>query len=118
MHQSGLSSGPGNSITTVQVNHDKNFAFFEFRCVDECTNALVFDGTMLQGQNLRVRRPNGYASLLSIVESSKAGTTMPTQTFTNMSGVSYGQKDNPNKLFLGGIPCYLNDSQVRYSIQM
>lgn len=108
MHQSGLVSGPGNSITSSQVNHDKNFAFLEFRCVDECTNALVFDGTILQGQNLRIRRPNGYASLLTVVENNKLNPpTVP-------PGGGFIHKDNPHKLFIGGIPCYLNESQVSY----
>ncbi|KAI6653543.1 Splicing factor u2af large subunit [Oopsacas minuta] len=109
MHQSGLVSGPGNAITSSQVNHDKNFAFLEFRCVDECTNALVFDGTMLQGQNLRIRRPNGYASLLTVVENNKLNPPPPSIP----GSIGFVHKDNPHKLFIGGIPCYLNDGQVQ-----
>ena len=106
-------SGPGNAITSVQINHDKNFAFLEFRCVDECTNGLVFDGTILQGQNLRIRRPNGYASLLSVVENNKAISAAPCVIATNSGFI---HKDNPHKLFIGGIPSYLNDGQVRYNV--
>ena len=113
MYHAGLVSGPGNAITSVQINHDKNFAFLEFRCVDECTNALVFDGTILQGQNLRIRRPNGYASLLTVVENNKTSQAAPCVLASNSGFI---HKDNPHKLFIGGIPSYLNEGQVRYNV--
>ena len=74
MHQTSLVLAAGNPVMSVQVNHDKNFAFIEvicccccccwcccccvvvvylyyliqFRSVEECSNALAFDGLNLQ----------------------------------------------------------------------
>lgn len=37
MTLSGLAQAPGNPVLAVQINLDKNFAFLEFRSVDETT---------------------------------------------------------------------------------
>jgi hypothetical protein len=39
---------------------------FQFRSVDECTNALAFDGINFQGQLLKLRRPREYQALPGI----------------------------------------------------
>ena len=44
MRTAGLSQAPGDPILSVQINMDKNFAFLEFRSVDETSQALAFDG--------------------------------------------------------------------------
>ena len=54
----GLSVGEGDPVVTASVSGA--FAFVEFRSVQECTNALAFDGAVLQGQALRVSRPRKY----------------------------------------------------------
>jgi len=43
----------------------------QFRSVDECTNALAFDGINFQGQLLKLRRPREYQALPGIT--SEAG---------------------------------------------
>lgn len=79
MVESNLLAAPGNPVLAVQINMDKNFAFVEvrtiinlmyvyimmivysqFRSVEETTNAMAFDGIVLQGQSLKIRRPKDY----------------------------------------------------------
>jgi splicing factor U2AF subunit len=56
----GLAQAAGNPILACQVNLDKNFAFLEFRSVDETTQAMAFDGINYRGQCLKIRRPHDY----------------------------------------------------------
>lgn len=44
MHMCGLSQAPGSPVLACQINLDKNFAFIEFRSIDETTAAMAFDG--------------------------------------------------------------------------
>ena len=34
--------------------------YSQFRSVEETTNAMAFDGIVLQGQSLKIRRPKDY----------------------------------------------------------
>ena len=34
--------------------------YLQFRSVEETTNAMAFDGIVLQGQSLKIRRPKDY----------------------------------------------------------
>jgi len=97
MHMAGLATGPGNPVLAVQINLDKNFAFLEIRSVEESSAALAFDGINFMGQSLKIRRPSDYKAL------------------PNMPGGDFsGQvEDSPNKVFVGGLPNYLQDEQVR-----
>ena len=54
MRLGGLTQAPGNPVLAVQINQDKNFAFLEFRSVDEMTQAMAFDGIIFQGQSLKI----------------------------------------------------------------
>lgn len=56
----GNTAGPGESVVNVYINREKNFAFLEFRTVEECSNAMALDGIMFEGVSVRVRRPNDY----------------------------------------------------------
>lgn len=60
MHLIGLAQAEGNPVLACQINLDKNFAFLEFRSIDETTQAIAFDGINLQGQSLKIRRPHDY----------------------------------------------------------
>ncbi|GAA6096370.1 splicing factor U2AF 65 kDa subunit-like [Tachysurus ichikawai] len=100
----GLSQTPSNPVLAVQINQDKNFAFLEFRSVEETTQAMAFDGINFQGQALKIRRPHDYRPLPGISE----------QPAFHVPGVvSTVVPDSPNKLFIGGLPNYLNDDQVK-----
>lgn len=60
MHLSGLAQAAGNPVLACQINLDKNFAFLEFRSIDETTQAMAFDGINFKGQCLKIRRPHDY----------------------------------------------------------
>lgn len=51
MHLSGLAQAAGNPVLACQINLDKNFAFLEFRSIDETTQAMAFDGINFKGKN-------------------------------------------------------------------
>ncbi|XP_048102457.1 splicing factor U2AF 65 kDa subunit-like isoform X2 [Alosa alosa] len=80
------------------------FGVTEFRSVDETTQAMAFDGIPFQGQCLKIRRPHDYRPLPGIAE----------QPAFHVPGVvSTVVPDSPHKLFIGGLPNYLNDDQVK-----
>ncbi|KRX97981.1 Splicing factor U2AF 50 kDa subunit [Trichinella pseudospiralis] len=100
MHLCGLAQALGNPILACQINLDKNFAFIEFRSIAETTAAMAFDGINYQGQSLKIRRPRDYQPL-------------PGQNDTLAGLVSSVVADSPYKLFIGGLPNYLSEEQVK-----
>ncbi|XP_044770273.1 splicing factor U2AF 65 kDa subunit-like [Neomonachus schauinslandi] len=104
MYLGGLTQAPGNPVLAVQINQDKNFAFLEFRSVDETTQAMAFDGIIFQGQSLKIRRPHDYQPLPGMSEN-------PSVYVPGV--VSTVVPDSALKLFIGGLPNYLNDDQVK-----
>jgi len=104
MRESKITKNPGNPVLACQINLEKNFAFLEFRSVEETTQAMAFDGIMLQGQALKIRRPKDYQPIPGITESQA----------THIPGVvSTVVPDTINKIFVGGLPNYLNEDQVK-----
>ena len=85
------------------INLDKNFAFLEFRSVDETTQAMAFDGIIYQGQSLKIRRPRDYVPMPGQLDSPH---------FNIPGAVSTMVGDSPDKLFVGGLPSYLTEEQV------
>ncbi|GMR61774.1 hypothetical protein PMAYCL1PPCAC_31969, partial [Pristionchus mayeri] len=101
MHLCGLAQAPGNPILSSQINLDKNFAFIEFRSIDETTAGMAFDGINFMGQQLKIRRPRDYQPMATGYDTNSR---MP---------VSNIVVDSPHKIFIGGLPTYLNDEQVK-----
>ncbi|XP_062848608.1 LOW QUALITY PROTEIN: U2 small nuclear RNA auxiliary factor 2a [Trichomycterus rosablanca] len=102
MRLGGLTQAQGNPVLAVQINQDKNFAFLEFRSVDETTQAMAFDGIIFQAQSLKIRRPHDYQPLPGMSENPSV----------YVSGVvSTVVPDSAHKHFIGGLPNYLNDDQ-------
>ncbi|KAI9484091.1 MAG: hypothetical protein EXX96DRAFT_500787 [Benjaminiella poitrasii] len=90
-------------VTSVQINHDKNYAFVEFQTPEQATSAMAVDGIMFQGQQLKIRRPKDY----------QPPTEGEYNDVPSLPGlVSTNVPDTPNKIFIGGLPVYLNDDQV------
>ncbi|KAG8923430.1 hypothetical protein FRC01_012766 [Tulasnella sp. 417] len=94
-------SGPGDPILAVQVNHEKSYAFVEFRNAEDATSAMAFDGIIFQSGPLKIRRPKDYV-----------GPDLAPQGVHVPGVVSTIVPDSPNKIFVGGLPTYLNDEQV------
>merc|ERR1712004_111875 len=104
MGMASLSQADGNPVIACQVNLDKNFAFLEFRSVDETTQAMAFDGINFQGQSLKIRRPRDYQPLPGMSE---------TPSVAVPGVVSTVVQDSIHKIFIGGLPNYLNEDQVK-----
>ncbi|XP_071947763.1 splicing factor U2AF 50 kDa subunit-like [Antedon mediterranea] len=104
MHLTGLAQASGKPVLAVQINHDKNFAFLEFRSVDETTQAMAFDGVVFQNQSLKIRRPKDYQPVPGVAE---------TPSVHVPGVVSTVVPDSQHKIFIGGLPNYLNEDQVK-----
>ncbi|XP_017583873.1 PREDICTED: splicing factor U2AF 65 kDa subunit-like [Corvus brachyrhynchos] len=64
---------------------------------------MAFDGIIFQGQSLKIRRPHDYQPLPGMSEN-------PSVYVPGV--VSTVVPDSAHKLFIGGLPNYLNDDQV------
>eukprot|EP00056_Hartaetosiga_gracilis_P017487 m.7406 g.7406 ORF g.7406 m.7406 type:complete len:525 (-) comp5759_c0_seq1:116-1690(-) len=95
---------PGNPIENVTIDGSK--ATMEFRSVDECTNCLVFNYMPLRGQLLQLERPDDYERPKGHIEKMPLSVTGPT-------AVTSMVQDSPHKIYIGNIPNYLTDEQVR-----
>lgn len=105
MRAAGLCKNEGDPLLSVQINMDKNFAFLEYRSVEETTSSLAFDGIQFMGQSLKIRRPADYKPLPG-----QHTSDMPTHHISGI--VSTVVTDSEHKLFIGGLPNYLNEDQV------
>lgn len=105
MHACGFSQAPGNPVLACQINLDKNFAFLEFRSIDETTQAMAFDGINFKGQSLKIRRPHDYQPMPGMPENPSV--SVPAGVISTVV------QDSPHKVFVGGLPSYLNEDQVK-----
>lgn len=106
MQLCGLAQASGNPVLACQINLDKNFAFIEFRSIEETTAAMAFDGINFQGQALKIRRPRDYQPM--------PGQSQTLETMGMNAGmVSSVVQDSQYKLFVGGLPSYLTEDQVK-----
>ncbi|XP_021775299.1 splicing factor U2af large subunit B-like isoform X4 [Chenopodium quinoa] len=109
----GNTAGPGDAVVNVYINHEKKFAFVEMRSVEEASNAMALDGIIFEGTPVKVRRPSDYNPSL-------AATLGPSQPNPNLNlaavGLtpgSAGGLEGPDRIFVGGLPYYLTESQIR-----
>ncbi|KAG9223924.1 hypothetical protein CCMSSC00406_0004460 [Pleurotus cornucopiae] len=93
--------GPGNPVLAVQCNYEKNYAFVEFRSAEDATAAMAFDGIIFINGPLKIRRPKDYGG----IDMSSPSVHVPGVVSTNVP-------DSINKVFVGGLPVYLNEEQV------
>ncbi|XP_048128201.1 splicing factor U2af large subunit B-like isoform X5 [Rhodamnia argentea] len=109
----GNTAGPGDAVVNVYINHEKKFAFVEMRSVEEASNAMALDGIIFEGAPVKVRRPSDYNPSL-------AATLGPSQPNPNLNlgavGLtpgSAGGLEGPDRIFVGGLPYYFTEVQVR-----
>ncbi|KAG6418156.1 hypothetical protein SASPL_120355 [Salvia splendens] len=109
----GNTAGPGDAVVNVYINHEKKFAFVEMRSVEEASNAMALDGIIFEGAPVKVRRPSDYNPSL-------AATLGPSQPNPNLNlaavGLtpgSAGGLEGPDRIFVGGLPYYFTESQIR-----
>ncbi|KAE8682041.1 Splicing factor U2af large subunit B [Hibiscus syriacus] len=93
----GNTAGPGDAVVNVYINHEKKFAFVEMR----------------SGAPVKVRRPSDYNPSL-------AATLGPSQPNPNLNlaavGLtpgSAGGLEGPDRIFVGGLPYYFTEAQIR-----
>jgi len=95
-------------VVAVQVNREKAFAFVEFRTPEEATAGMAFDGLMMHGHALKIRRPTDYrAPLEGAPAAASPSISIPGIISTNVP-------DGPNKLFIGGLPSFLTEEHVKH----
>jgi len=106
----------GEPVLSIYINHDKKFAFVEFRSVEECSNCMALEGILWRGSQLRVRRPNDY----NPTEAASLGPTTPNPKL-NLEAIGLGgagcisskeKDDSYDRIFIGGLPHFLTDNQV------
>ncbi|CAA3002773.1 splicing factor U2af large subunit B isoform X2 [Olea europaea subsp. europaea] len=109
----GNTAGPGDAVVNVYINHEKKFAFVEMRSVEEASNAMALDGIIFEGAPVKVRRPSDYNPSL-------AATLGPSQPNPNLNlaavGLSPGSAgglEGPDRIFVGGLPYYFTEAQIR-----
>ncbi|XP_012158820.1 splicing factor U2AF 50 kDa subunit-like [Ceratitis capitata] len=107
MHLIGLAQADGNPVLACQINLDKNFAFLEFRSIDETTQAMAFDGINFKGQSLKIRRPHDYQPMPGMADTPSIKPEAPPGIISSVV------PDSPHKIFIGGLPNYLSDDQVK-----
>jgi len=90
-------------VIAVQMNREKKYAFLEFTAAEDATAGMGFDGIVLKGHALKVRRPNK--------EKANEENLSNTALLPNIVSTNVG--DSPHKVFIGGIPSYLNEEQVK-----
>ncbi|KAL3650447.1 hypothetical protein CASFOL_006850 [Castilleja foliolosa] len=109
----GNTAGPGDAVVNVYINHEKKFAFVEMRSVEEASNAMALDGIIFEGAPVKVRRPSDYNPSLAAT----LGPSLPKQDL-NLAAVgltpgSSGGLEGPDRVFVGGLPYYFTEEQIR-----
>ncbi|KAL7522054.1 hypothetical protein ACHAWX_006754 [Stephanocyclus meneghinianus] len=97
-------------IISVYINRERRFAFLEFKTMEITSALLEFDGVDVLGRGkVKIKRPNDYNPALAPVLSMD---TMPMFDTSKLGIVSQTVQDGPNKIFIGGLPYHLVESQV------
>ncbi|XP_021295775.1 splicing factor U2af large subunit B-like isoform X4 [Herrania umbratica] len=109
----GNTAGPGDAVVNVYINHEKKFAFVEMRSVEEASNAMALDGIIFEGAPVKVRRPSDYNPSLAAT----LGPSQPNPSL-NLAAVgltpgSAGGLEGPDRVFVGGLPYYFTEAQIR-----
>lgn len=97
-------------IISVYINRERRFVFLEFKTMEITTACLALDGIDVMGQGkVKVKRPNDYnAALAPMINNASA----PQLDTSKLGIVSPTVPDGPNKIFIGGLPYHLTESQV------
>ncbi|KAF9578337.1 U2 small nuclear RNA auxiliary factor 2, partial [Lunasporangiospora selenospora] len=104
MIKTNLTAGSLPPVVSVHINQEKNYAFVEFRTPEEATAAMAFDGIVFQAMTLKIRRPKDYQP--------PEGEVHEVPQIHVPGVISTNVPDSENKIFIGGLPLYLNDEQV------
>eukprot|EP00298_Acanthocystis_sp_HF-20_P005703 c15783_g1_i1.p1 GENE.c15783_g1_i1~~c15783_g1_i1.p1 ORF type:complete len:628 (-),score=263.34 c15783_g1_i1:541-2328(-) len=101
LHPEKYEEGP---VIAASINHDKSYAFIDFKTPEDATSAMSLDGVIFQNQTLKIRRPKDYQPI---------GGSDETQTISAPETIPTMVPESPHKIFIGSIPPFLNDEQVK-----
>jgi len=97
-------------ILSVYINDERRFAFIEFKSADICTACLGLDGIdVCQSGKVKVKRPNDYNPALA---TSVNQDVIKKFDLSKLGIISPTVPDSPNKIFIGGLPYHLSESEV------
>jgi len=105
----GADRVPGESVVGVYINPEKRFAFIQFRNREEAAQALDLDGINFRGQRLRL----GPATQAQGPGLSSRMLPVKPLNVQRLGIVSTQVPDGPNKIYIGGLPVSLTDSQIK-----
>mmetsp|Transcript_20487 Transcript_20487/g.44791 ORF Transcript_20487/g.44791 Transcript_20487/m.44791 type:complete len:465 (-) Transcript_20487:1227-2621(-) len=111
MMKTGALTAPGSAILSCKITTEKNYAFVEFRSVEETSNAMAFDGVAFHDVFLKIRRPSNFEIATAIMLGPV--TPDPTMDTSQLDICRTVVEDSPNKLFVGGLPCDWSEEQVK-----
>lgn len=98
-----------NPILNVYMHNERRFCFIEFKTVEMTTACMALDGLIVQGQTLKVKRPNDYNALAA---PKVHPSSMPELDVSRLGIISRTVVDGPNKIFIGGLHYHLQEHQV------
>ena len=101
-------------ILSVYINRERQYCFIEFTTVEITTACMALDGMILQGQALKIKRPNDYNPLTAPKVHPSA---LPELDVSRLGIVSNTVMDGQNKIFIGGLHYHLQDGQVLELLQ-
>lgn len=101
-------------ILSVYINRERQYCFVEFTTVEITTACMALDGMIMQGQALKIKRPNDYNPLTAPKVHPSA---LPELDVSRLGIVSNTVMDGPNKIFIGGLHYHLQDAQVLELLQ-
>jgi splicing factor U2AF subunit len=96
-------------ILSVYINQERHFCFLEFKTVEMTTACLGLDGLEIQGQPIKIKRPNDYNPATAPTIHPMA---IPQLDVSKLGVVASAVQDGPNKIFIGGLHYHLTDAQV------
>ena len=116
----GTNGDDGAPVVNVYINQEKKFSFVEFRSVEEASNALALDGVIIDGVQVRIRRPNDYNSQLAVglgpstpnPNLDLAAIGLDPNAVATTTAVNILQ-EHEDRIFIGGLPYFLDEAQVR-----
>ena len=102
-------------ILSVYINHERRFAFVEFKHVPLASACMNLDGLLLNGVALKIKRPNDYNEWTAT--QALQGQPIPELDVSRLGIISGNVLDGPNKIFIGGLHYHLTEQQVLELLQ-
>jgi len=96
------------------MNREQRFALVEFRLTEEASNAMALDGILFEGVPVKVRRPTDYyLSLAAALGPSQPSRKLNLAAVGLTAGSDGGGLEDPDRIFVGGLPYFYSEAQVR-----